>query len=89
MSADRAPRLAKRISLVKRAVIVSAVACFAAVGTAAAVQGSTGKTHASQSTGSGPKSSGLDQGGYWAGPTGGSALDGPSSDAPVAGTHAS
>jgi hypothetical protein len=83
--------LAGRLSRLKRVVVAAAVACFAAVGTAAAVQGSTGKAQAAKSSGSQQdRGSGVDQSDFWVAPTGGvSGIDGSSAEAPVAGSHAS
>ena len=91
----RPPRrkLDGRLAALKRAVVAGAIACFAAVGIAAG-QGSAGTPHAASSTGSSQRTqgSGVDStpNGFWDEPAGGTAtLGGGSTDAPVAGSHAS
>jgi hypothetical protein len=83
--------LAARLSVLKRAVVAAAIACFAAVGTAAAAQSSAGKAQTSKSSVTQQdQGSGIAQSDYWAGSaSGSSALDGGSAEAPVAGSHAS
>ncbi len=82
--------LAGRLSILKRAVVAVAVVCFAGVGTAVAVQGSTGNTQTARSGGSQQQETASDRSDFWADPSeGASGLDGGSAEAPVAGSHAS